>query len=225
MNIRVSILETGRIRIRPSYRSQSADTPVWLRRLRVLCDRHWTEPLPINVYLIEHPEGRILFDCGESPRAASPGYFPWWQPFFCLCTDIRITPTEGIGARLAARGIDPKTDLKAVVLSHLHHDHADGLPDLVGAPVFVSAAHWAAFGRPLQAALQGAVPAQWPVGFVPHILEPIGPPVGPWNKSYPITEDGRVVAVDTPGHVPGHISFVVRSDDATYLAAGDLTYD
>jgi len=72
MNIRVSILETGRIRIRPSYRSQSADTPVWLRRLRVLCDRHWTEPLPINVYLIEHPEGRILFDCGESPRAASP---------------------------------------------------------------------------------------------------------------------------------------------------------
>jgi len=111
------------------------------------------------------------------------------------------------------------------VLSHLHHDHADGLPDLVGAPVFVSAAHWAAFGRPLQAALQGAVPAQWPVGFVPHILEPIGPPVGPWNKSYPITEDGRVVAVDTPGHVPGHISLLVRSDDATYLAAGDLTYD
>jgi N-acyl homoserine lactone hydrolase len=44
---------------------------VWLRRLRVFTDRRWTEPLPINTYLVGHPEGSILFDAGESPRASS----------------------------------------------------------------------------------------------------------------------------------------------------------
>ena len=53
MTITVSILETGTIRIRPSHRTQTADRPVPLRRLRVLTDRRWTQPLPINTYLIE----------------------------------------------------------------------------------------------------------------------------------------------------------------------------
>jgi glyoxylase-like metal-dependent hydrolase (beta-lactamase superfamily II) len=225
MGIGVSILQTGTVRIRPSHRSQSSTRPVWLRRLRVLSDRRWTEPLPINAYLVDHPEGCLLFDAGESPRASRPGWFPWWQPFFHLAVDIEVAPGEGIGAQLAGRGIDPGRDLKAVVLSHLHHDHADGLPDLAGASVHVSGEHWAAFRRRLFATLEGAVPKRWPAGFRPHILEPSGPAVGPWPRSYPVTSDGMVVAVDTPGHVPGHLSLVVRGDQATYLLAGDATYD
>jgi glyoxylase-like metal-dependent hydrolase (beta-lactamase superfamily II) len=205
MSITVDLLQTGTIRIRPSHRSQSARRPVWLRRLRVLTDRRWTEPLPINTYLVDHPEGCILFDCGESPRASHAGYFPRWQPCFHLSVDIHISPQDGIGARLAARDIDPKKDLKAVVLSHLHHDHADGLSDLIGAPVYVSAAHWAAFRRPILAAIQGAVPGQWPADFSPELLHPTGGVLGPWSRSYPITSDGKVVAVDTPGHSPGDL--------------------
>ena len=79
----VSILQTGTIRIRPSQRTQSASRPVALRRLKVLLgDRSWTEPLPINTYLIDHPDGPILFDAGESPHVTDKGWFPWWQPFF-----------------------------------------------------------------------------------------------------------------------------------------------
>jgi glyoxylase-like metal-dependent hydrolase (beta-lactamase superfamily II) len=225
MQIGVSILQTGTVRIRPSHRSQSATRPVWLRRLRVLTDRHWTGQLPVNTYLVDHPEGPILFDAGESPRAAEHGWFPWWQPFFQLAIDIHVASGEGIGARLSRRGIDPGRDLRAVVLSHLHHDHADGLPDLAGAPVWVSGEHWAAFRRPLFATIEGAVPKRWPAGFSPRILEPTGPAVGPWARSYPVTSDGKVVAVDTPGHVPGHLSLIVRGDQATYLLAGDATYD
>ena len=70
MSITLSILETGTIRIRPSHRTQSADRPVLLRRMKVVFgDSHWTEPLPINTYLIDHPDGPILFDTGESPHA------------------------------------------------------------------------------------------------------------------------------------------------------------
>ena len=70
MSITVSILQTGTIRIRPSHRTQTADRPVLLRRLRVLTERRWTPPLPINTYLIEHPEGFILVDSGECTRDA-----------------------------------------------------------------------------------------------------------------------------------------------------------
>ena len=98
MTITVSILQTGTIRIRPSHRCQTANRPIALRRLRVLTDRRWTQPLPINTYLIEHPEGPILFDSGESPRASHPGYLPKWQPFFVLAVDIRVGADEGIGA-------------------------------------------------------------------------------------------------------------------------------
>jgi glyoxylase-like metal-dependent hydrolase (beta-lactamase superfamily II) len=223
VSITVAILQTGTIRIRPSHRSQSADRPVPLRRLRVLTDRRWTAPLPINAYLVDHPEGPILWDCGESPHAAERGFFPLWQPFFQLCIDISIGPDEGIGARLAQHGLKP-ADLKAVVLSHLHHDHGDGIPDLAGAPVYVTREHWEAFGKPIPATLEGAVPQHWPQGFTPRLLEPTGPAVGPWPHSYPVTSDGRVLAVDTPGHVPGHISLIVHADQATYLLGGDLTY-
>ncbi|KAJ5371336.1 beta-lactamase-like protein [Penicillium cataractarum] len=224
MTISVSILETGTIRIRPSHRTQPATKNVGLRRLTVFTDRAWTEPLPINTYLISHPEGYILFDTGESPQTMQPGYFPSWSPFFHLAVDIHVREHEGIRARLNQHGISP-SDLQAVVISHLHHDHGDGIADLDGADIFVSPEHWDAFKSPYHATMEGAVPSQWPKGFVPKLLERTGGPVGPWNSSYPITKDGKVIAVDTPGHVPGHICLIVYGDDATYLLGGDSTYD
>lgn len=190
----------------------------------VFTDRSWTEPLPINTYLINHPEGRILFDSGESPHTMKPGYFPIWMPFFHMAVNIHVRPHEGIGARLKERGLEPK-DLKAVVLSHLHHDHGDGLPDLIGPPIYVSQEHWDVYKHPFEATMEGAVPNQWPKGFVPTILKPTGGPIGPWERSYPLTNDGKVVAVDTPGHVPGHLSVIVFGDDATYFLGGDATYE
>jgi N-acyl homoserine lactone hydrolase len=221
----ISILQTGTIRIRPSHRTQSADRPVWLRRLRVIFgDRRWTEPLPINTYLIEHPDGPILFDTGESPHATDRGWLPWYQPFFHRAVDIRVAPEEGIGARLAARGLAPR-DLQAIVVSHLHHDHGDGLGDVAGARILVAEEHWDFYRKPFRATMEGAVPQHWPAGFRPELLRLTGPAIGPWERSYPITRDGRIVGVPTPGHVPGHMCLLVFGDDAVYLLGGDVTYD
>ncbi|KAF4876921.1 N-acyl homoserine lactonase AttM [Colletotrichum siamense] len=224
MAINIKVLQTGTIRIRPTHRYQPARKAVILRRLSVFLDRCWPPPLPINTYLIDHPEGHILFDSGESPNSMEPGYFPFWMPFFHFAVDINVGKDEGIGSLLEQDNL-AAADLKTVVLSHLHHDHGDGLPDLVRAPVYITEEHWQAYKKPFHATIEGAVPNQWPETFKPLLLQPTGGPIGPWNRSYPITDDGKVVAVDTPGHVPGHLSLIVYADDVTYLLLGDATYD
>jgi N-acyl homoserine lactone hydrolase len=46
-----------------------------------------------------------------------------------------------------------------------------------------------------------------------------------FDHSLPLTSDGSVFAVPTPGHMPGHMSVVVRIPEVTYFLAGDATYD
>jgi len=70
--------------------------------------------------------------------------------------------------------------------------------------------------------MEGAVPNQWPKGCVPTIIQPTGGPIGPWERSYPLTGDGMVVAAGTPGHVPSHLSVIVFRDYVTYFPAAML---
>jgi glyoxylase-like metal-dependent hydrolase (beta-lactamase superfamily II) len=223
MAISISIIQTGKIQCRPSMLQQPADRPVWLRRLRVLMDRSWAEPIPVQVFLISHPEGNILFDTGMSPHTKDSNYFPAWMPTFRLTSRFEINESQGIGIQLRERGIEPK-DLKAVIVSHLHYDHSGGLPDLIGAPTFLLEGDYKAFKEPVHATFEGATPHQWPKNFDPSFLKASGTTIGPFEKSYPITSDGKVVAVQTPGHVPGHCSVLVYAEDATYFLTGDATY-
>ncbi|KAI6089527.1 beta-lactamase-like protein [Hypoxylon rubiginosum] len=223
MSINIRIIETGSIRVRPSLITQPPGN-VLLRRLKFLSDRQWTDPIPIYAFLITHPEGNFLFDLGETPKCIQKGYFPWWQVGqYCVSMDIK--PDQGLGSQLRAQGIDPEVDIRAAIVSHLHSDHAGGLPDIYGkADVFVSQSHWDAFQKPFYATMEGANPSAWPEGFAPSILKPDGPAIGPWKFSYPITKDGKILAVDTPGHVPGHVSLIIIDDDVTYLLVGDAAY-
>lgn len=223
--ITVKAVKTGTIRIRPSHRAGQMDQPVWRRRLAILIDRDWTEPLPIYTYLIEHTEGLILLDGGESARGSAPGWFPQWNPFFRFAVDIHVAPEDEIGPRLHSIGVDPTRDLKHLVLSHLHHDHADGLGYFHGTDIIVSEENYQASRHRVRGSIIGAVPSQWPAWFEPRRVHLDGAPQGPFASSFPLTSDGRVFAVPTPGHMPGHLSVVVRAEEITYFLAADATYD
>lgn len=229
----LTFISTGTAQIRPSMKGQPiTNRSVAMRRLRSFTDRQWSEALPIGVFLISHPDGPILFDTGESPLCNTPGYLPAWSPTKMVCKTT-ITPEEGVINQLRLHGVEPK-DLQAVVLSHLHGDHAGGLKDLAReaphVPVYVSREHWDVFGKhPLHATIQGCTPQHWPKDFAPKMVDFSDHAVGPWKQSGKITSDGKVVAVHTPGHVPGHLSLVVFGDNddqtrTTYLLAGDATY-
>lgn len=202
------------------------------RLFRSVTDQTWTEELPIGVFLISHPNGPILYDTGESPLCNDPGFTPFWSVAKFL-SHTTITPEDGVVSQLEKRGLRPQ-DLQAIVLSHLHGDHAGGLAAILeeapDVPVFVSREHWDAYGKyPFYASLHGCNPQHWPKGFSPRILDFAGEPLGPWGSSNNITPDGSVVAVPTPGHVPGHVSLVVYGEslervETTYFLVGDASY-
>ena len=232
--IQLTFLTTGSVRIRPSMRSQAPGGFALMRRLRSVCDRGWTGSFPVGVFLIRHPEGLFLFDTGQSPCCNNAGYFPRVAIFGGLLAEFTIQHEDGILEQLHQRGIKA-TDLKGVILSHLHSDHAGGLEDLAAEapdlPIYISREHWNAFGEhPLFASFEGATPNHWPKQFAPRIVDFQDRPLGPWKQSFPVTDDGKITIVDTSGHVPGHIGLVVRSlgendtTPVTYLLPGDATY-
>jgi glyoxylase-like metal-dependent hydrolase (beta-lactamase superfamily II) len=107
-------------------------------------------------------------------------------------------------------------------MTHLHHDHTGGLRHFPHSRILAAAECLRVARR--RGVLAGAVPTTWPIWFDPAPLEFSGPPVGPFARSAPLTKDGSILAVETPGHMTGHVSIVARSEGLTYVLAGDLTY-
>ena len=77
--MKIHAVQTGTVAIRPNQREGKG--PGFARLINTLSDRRWTEPLPIYAWVIEHPEGIIVIDTGESANVTSPEYFPAWNPY------------------------------------------------------------------------------------------------------------------------------------------------
>lgn len=175
--------------------------------------------LPVNAFAIEHRDGVCLFDAGQTARAARPGYLSRWHPFLRLAR-FELGPEDEAAAQLQAMGIEP-SDVRWVILSHLHTDHAGGLAPFAGCEVLVTRAEWER-ATGLGGRLRGYLPQHWPTGLEPRLLDFDGPPVGPFVASLDLAGDGLLVVVPTPGHTPGHASLLVRGQEHSYLCAGDL---
>src|SRR4051812_6405879 len=69
----VSVLSTGTVDIRPEHAFGSRlPTLAW-----VLTSRRWLPRRPINVYVIEHERGLVLFDTGQDRAVLTdPDYLP-----------------------------------------------------------------------------------------------------------------------------------------------------
>lgn len=179
--------------------------------------------LPVNVFLIEHSGGLCLFDAGQTALAGTPGYLPRWHPFLRLAR-FELGPEDEAAAQLRRFGYAP-SDVRWLVLSHLHTDHVGGVWGFREAEIVVSRLEWDR-STGFAGRLRGYVPQHWPSGVRPALVDFGGPPIGPFPASHDLAGDGCLLVVPTPGHTPGHVAMVVGDGTRPrWLCAGDLAHD
>ena len=218
--MQIHAIQTGTVALTRSWREGVGHGR--RRLLNTLLDREWTEPLPIYAFAIEHPEGVIVVDTGETARVAEPGYFPRWQPVFRLAVRERVEPEQEIGPQLERLGISVG-DVRRVVMTHLHTDHAGGLHHFEGREIVVSRTELE-YATGLRGRLRGYPNKRWPTWLDPTAVELPAAAFGPFPASLPLTEAGDVTLVPAPGHSPGQLAVVVEDGDHSVFLAGDSSY-
>jgi N-acyl homoserine lactone hydrolase len=218
--MKIHAIQTGTVALTSAWREGVGHGR--RRLLHAIADREWTEPLPIYAFAIEHREGVIVVDTGENARASQPGYFARWHPGLRAFREW-VEPEQEIGPQLQRLGIG-RGDVRWVVLTHLHTDHAGGLVHFHDNEILVTRAELE-YSSGLRGRLRGYVAnKRWPAWFRPTVLELAPEPYGPFTHSLRLTEAGDVTLVLLPGHTPGQIGVLVDQSDHTIFLAGDSSY-
>lgn len=163
----------------------------------------------VNAYLVNTGSHLILVDAGAA-KLFGPGL-------------------GHVADNLRAAGYVPE-QVDAVLLTHLHGDHVNGLITAEGQRVFVNAEVWSARADNdfwLSEAVAAKAPAEAQAFFkmardaaAPYIA------AGRWRT---FDSDREllpgVASVDTRGHTPGHASFLFASAGQRLLILGDLVHN
>lgn len=167
--------------------------------------------VPVPAWLVEHPEGTVLFDAGMHPEVGTDpeGRLGGLAKIF----DADYGADETCAARLAQRGFAAdRIDL--VVASHLHFDHAGGLETVPNARLVVQRREWQAAKDPDLAARNAFDRKDWDHG---HDLLLI-------DGEHDLFGDGSVVCLPSHGHTPGHQSLRVRLPEGDFVLTSDACY-
>jgi N-acyl homoserine lactone hydrolase len=220
-SMKIHAIQTGTVQIKQNQiigKGSGAQ-----RLVNVLFGREWVEPpVPIYAWVIEHKEGVIVVDTGETARTSEPGYFPRWHPYYNLAVRFHVKPEEEIGVQLKQMGID-SNDVTRVILTHLHTDHAGRLHDFPHSTIHVNMPEYQR-AHGFRGQIDGYLLHRMPNWFSPQPIEFDSGKVGTFEGSWNVTTTGDVKVVPTPGHTPAHVSVLVTLEDINYFLAGDTSY-
>ncbi|MBI5105154.1 MAG: N-acyl homoserine lactonase family protein [Solirubrobacterales bacterium] len=211
--VRVHPLRTADMLAMPAM-YQRLKGPLSLPRALVTPKGRWF-PVPIPAFLVEHPEaGPILVDAGMHADVATDvrGHLGRVAAMFYAIT---MEPSWAAPAQLRERGVEP-ADVRLIVMTHLHYDHASGLSQFPGATVLVDDREWeqARHGRFLEGYDAGLFPAALTWRTYTHAADEVD-----------VLGDGSIRLLRTPGHTAGHRSVVLRlAEGRELLLTGDAAY-
>jgi N-acyl homoserine lactone hydrolase len=206
--MRIHALTTGTVALKDAFLHAR---PGWRRQPALFLPGEWSEPLPIHCWAIEHQDRLWLVDTGESAAVRN-------IPF----ARFDVPQSQELPGALEAAGLSV-SDVDTVLITHMHGDHIDGAAH-VARPALVHEPDLA-FTRTVAARIQQRVfrqPIPAGVDFQPFSLD--HGPFGAFTASRTLSDDGRIVAVPTPGHTVGHVSVICVDDQGLHvMLAGDAT--
>lgn len=214
-------MHTGSVRVAPGLpfgggsRNPLKLSPIFTRKRDML----W---LPVSAYLIEHPQGKMLVDCGWHREMSPRGEYDKQAQIRSLGSRALYVVNQGLlpaGAavdeQLLARGIRPE-ELDYVLLTHLDCDHVNGLrlvsaarQKLVAPEELAGAAKG---GRRNRIRYQD----KWWQGcglqaFAWNDTE------GPVGRAFDLFGDGSIKLIAIPGHSEGLCAVKVKNRDGKFV--------
>lgn len=225
-HIRIYPLRCGSIRVSPKM---AYGGELGLRGVveMALCPDRARVELPVFAFLIEHPRGRLLFDCGWCREISPDGRYDVKAVRRILPERLAALyhPTlpkgEAIDERLAALGLRAE-DIDCVLISHLDPDHVSGIRHLTGAKRFLMAEEerfWScrtvyAMREPKELWRDRPIDVFWYKGT----------PIGPNRWSYDLFGDGSVQLINVPGHTDGQFAARIQHGSRFALLTADAAY-
>jgi N-acyl homoserine lactone hydrolase len=197
----------------------------WRRALGLGVGKEGWTPIPIPAFLVEHPRvGLVLIDTGLHPSVAVKPSENFGRVALFAFRDIQMDAGQALPAQLRERGLEASA-VKAVVMTHLHVDHASGISEFPEATFLISRAEWEAATS--QGQTHGYMTRQFDHAFDYRLVEFEGSGAESFSgfaRSFDLFGDGSVRMVYTPGHTLGHMSVVLRTASGEVLVAGDAMY-
>jgi len=214
--VKLHLVSTGGVTVKTKFRE--AKRTGLLAMIDFIFDKKFTEWMPIWVLIIEHPEGIFVIDTGENANVNDPGYFKssgmFANWFDTTQFKFEVKVEEEIGSQLNDLDI-PIEKIKAVILTHLHLDHIDGLKYFPSTPVIVNKKEWE---KPF-----GDLPKLYPSWFKPQLVE-LNQKYDVFESVYYLTKAKDLLLIETPGHTYHHCSLLLKTDQGSIFFAADVCY-
>ena len=173
--------------------------------------------IPINMWIIDHPLGLIVYDTGNNVAISDGNCTSHWNEGFCGLLQPSQTRADVIDKILERVGFSVG-DVKIVITSHSHLDHIGNIE------MFPDAIHVIQKKELYQ--------AWWPEKFQrggAHVVADYDDARDftyfELNGDYDLFGDGSVVVISTPGHTLGHQSVKVRmAETGTVILTQDAVW-
>lgn len=171
---------------------------------------------PVTMHIIQHPKGLIVFDTGNNVAVSDGQCASYWGAGLCGAFNVVQARDEVIDRQLQKAGFKVE-DVKYVVYSHFHLDHAGNIK------LFPKAKH--------VVQKEELKTAWWPEKFqrAAYVLKDYDE-----TRSFDFLEltgdfdlfgDGTVMILDTKGHTQGHQSLMLKLPKSGYIImSGDAVY-
>jgi glyoxylase-like metal-dependent hydrolase (beta-lactamase superfamily II) len=215
--IRLTMFQTGWVAVKKPHLEFSG--PAALRIPAIITSLSWTDWLPITAFVIEHPEGVFVVDTGETTQMVSDPDYPACDSgsgfFYRHNLKFTLNDADEIGPQMRQYGIDPAS-VDKVIMTHLHSDHMGGMYHFPQAEFKIS--------QEAIAGHTGALLCRVPnnLNIQPTVLS--NSKVGAFEQNQPVTRDGSIKIVPTPGHANGHQSLLIEIEGLSICLVGDAAF-
>lgn len=159
--------------------------------------------IPINMWVIDHPKGLVVYDTGNHVNISDGNCTSHWSEGSCNFLNPSQTRSDVIDKQLEKLGYKV-SDVKAVITSHSHLDHMGNVelfPDALHViqKIELYQAWWPEkFQRPSGAHVMGDYDDARDFRYITL------------DGDYDLFGDGTVQILSTPGHTFGHQSVKVE---------------